>query len=261
MPEGDTVWLAATNLDRALGRQVLELADLRVPAFATVDLTGREVLEVRSRGKHILTRMSGGLTLHTHFKMEGSWHLYRAGARWGGGPDDQVRALLGTSAWTAVGYRLGIVEVVRTAQEDAVVGHLGPDLLGTDWDLDEALARIRDAPDRAIGEALLDQRNVAGIGTVYRAETLFLSGVSPWRTVGEVPTLPRVLDLAHRLLRANRDTAAQVTTGDTRRGHELWVYGRARLPCRRCGTTVRSAQQGDPPRERISFWCPRCQPE
>ncbi len=168
--------------------------------------------------------------------------------------------MLETGAWTAVGYRLGVVELVATADEASVVGHLGPDLLGDDWDVDEAVRRILLEPQRTIGEALLDQRNLAGIGTVYRAETLFISGLSPWTPAGAVD-VRAVAGRARRLLMANRERSSQITTGDARRGRELWVYGRAGQPCRRCGTAIRSAQQGEPPRDRISYWCPSCQPE
>jgi endonuclease-8 len=260
VPEGDTVWLVARRLDDALAGDVLRRSDLRVPALATVDLAGRRVLEVRPRGKHLLTRVEGGLTLHTHLRMDGMWHLYRRGVRWAGGPDHQVRVVLETDGWSAVGYRLPVVELVETAAEDTVVGHLGPDLLDPGFDLDEALRRLAADPGREIGQALLDQRSVAGIGNVYKAETLFVRRTSPWTPVGEVDDLPAVLDTARRLLEANKQHASQATTGDPRRGHEHWVYGRAGRPCRRCGTTIVSAMQGPAPYDRITAFCPTCQP-
>ena len=116
MPEGDTVWLVARRLDDALAGDVLRRSDLRVPALATVDLSGRRVLEVRPRGKHLLTRVEGGLTLHTHLRMDGMWHLYRQGLRWAGGPDAQVRVVLETDDWSAIGYRLPVVELVETTK-------------------------------------------------------------------------------------------------------------------------------------------------
>jgi endonuclease-8 len=140
------------------------------------------------------------------------------------------------------------------------VGHLGPDLLGQDWDPDEAVRRLLAAPERAIGEALLDQRNLAGIGNLYKAEVLFLQGLSPWAPAGSVRDLPRLVSRAQLLLERNRDEPAQVTTGDTRRGRHHWVYGRAGQPCRRCGTAIMVDGQGDPAYERVTFWCPRCQP-
>ena len=186
MPEGDTVWLAAQRLDTALAGLVLLSSDFRVPALAETDLAGRRVLGVTPRGKHLLWRIEGGLTLHTHFRMDGTWHLYRPGERRTGGPDWQVRAVLETAPWTAVGYRLPVLELLPTDQEDDVVGHLGPDVLGPDWDLDEAVRRLQAAPDAEIGMALLDQRNLAGIGNLYKVESLFLCGVHPWARVADV---------------------------------------------------------------------------
>jgi endonuclease-8 len=246
-------------MHEALAGRVLTRTDFRVPQLATTDLTGREVLQVTARGKHLLTRVAGGLTLHTHFKMEGSWHLYSPGARWTGGPAWQVRVVLENADWQAVGYRLAVVELLATAAEDTSVGHLGPDLLGADWDEAEALRRMQLAPDREIGPALLDQRNLAGIGNLYKTETLFLGGLTPWTLVSEVRDLGAVLRRARRLMMANRDRWEQTTTGSLRRGEDHWVFERAGSPCRRCGTRINEAMQGDPPHERISYWCPSCQ--
>ena len=187
MPEGDTVWLTARRLHEALAGRVLTRSDFRVPRYATTDLTGRTVTECAARGKHLLTRVEGGITVHTHLRMDGSWRVRPAADRVGGG--HRVRLVLANDSWQAVGYQLGIVEVVPTAREAGVVGHLGPDLLGPDWDPAEAARRLRAAPARAVGEALLDQRNLAGIGNIYKAEVLFLGGVHPWRPVGEVAGL------------------------------------------------------------------------
>jgi endonuclease VIII len=260
MPEGDTVWLAARRMNGALAGRALTRTDFRVPQLATADLTGQTVSEVVSRGKHLLTRIGTDVTLHTHFRMDGSWHLYRHGDRWKGGPAHEVRLLLENSEWQAVGYRLPVVELLRRGEEGTAVGHLGPDLLGPDWDLDEAVRRLVADPERTIGEALLDQRNLAGIGNLYKAEVLFLAGLSPWRRVGDVPDVAAVVRSAQRLLLANRDHPWQVTTGVHRRGHEHWVYGRAGKPCRRCGTTIAVATQGQAPDNRVTSWCPACQP-
>src|SRR5207247_9973722 len=127
-----------------------------ISPFATADLGGKVVRGVAARGKHLLVRTDAGVTLHTHFKMEGAWHLYRPGERWRG-PGWQVRAVLRTRGWVAVGFRLGVCELLPTADERQVVGHLGPDVLGTDWDPAEAAGRLRADPARAIGSALLDQ--------------------------------------------------------------------------------------------------------
>ncbi|MEU5246730.1 DNA-formamidopyrimidine glycosylase family protein [Streptomyces asoensis] len=259
MPEGDTVLQAARRLHEALAGKVLTRSDLRVPKFATADLTGRAVLDVTARGKHLLTRVGGGLTLHSHLRMDGSWKVFTNDQRWTGGPAHQIRAILGTHDRTAVGYRLPVLELLRTADEEQAVGHLGPDLLGPDWDPEQALANLLTDPDRALGEALLDQRNLAGIGNVYKCELCFLLGVTPWLPVGVLPAdrAAKLPALAKKLLEANRERPNRNTTG--RRGQDLFVYGRARRPCLRCGTRIRLADQGDGSRERPTYWCPTCQ--
>ncbi|MDT7570903.1 MAG: endonuclease [Actinomycetota bacterium] len=259
MPEGDTVWLAGRRLHDALAGRVLTTSDFRAPDLATTDLTGRQVLEVVSRGKHLLTRVEGGLTLHTHFRMDGTWHLYRAGERWRGGPDWQVRVVLGNEEWSAVGYRLPVVELLETGHEDRAVGHLGPDVLGSDWDTAEAVRRLLGDPAREIGMALLDQRNLAGLGNLYRMEMLFLRGITPWVAVGDVPDLAGLVDLGRRLMVANKGHVEQITTGSRKRGETHWVFERSGRPCRRCGTRILSAEQGEPPYQRLTYWCPHCQ--
>ncbi|MET9605487.1 DNA-formamidopyrimidine glycosylase family protein [Streptomyces sp. NPDC006512] len=261
MPEGDSVHRAASRLHAALAGKPLTVSDLRVPRFATADLTGRTTLDVTPRGKHLLTRLEGGLTLHSHLRMDGAWHVFAPGEKWRGGPAYEIRAVLGTADATAVGYRLPVLELLRTADEDRVVGHLGPDLLGPGWDAAVAAANLLADPARPLGEALLDQRNLAGIGNIYKAELCFLAQVSPWTPVGALPdpetTLPRLAAAAHRLLAANTgENGRRSTTGSRLRGRELFVYGRARRPCLRCGTPVREAPQDDRP----TYWCPRCQP-
>jgi endonuclease-8 len=260
MPEGDTVWLAGRRLDDALSGRVLTGSDFRVPRYATVDLAGRTVRDVVSRGKHLLTRIGDDLTLHTHFRMDGSWHLYRHGDPWRGGAGHQIRVVLENAEWQAVGYRLPVVDLVPRSEEETLVGHLGPDLLGPDWDLEEAVRRTARAPEVELGTALLDQRNLAGIGNLYKAEVCFLAGVSPWRPVGEVADLPALLARAQRLLELNKSTWHQSTTGDRRRGHDHWVFERDGKPCRRCGTRILMADQGEAPYARITYWCPHCQP-
>lgn len=259
MPEGDTVWLTAHRLHAALAGRTLVRAELRVPKLATVELTGRGVLEVVARGKHLLTRLDGGLTLHSHLRMDGAWHLYGPRDRWRGGPQHQVRAVLGAGERTAVGYRLPVLELMATTEEAAAVGHLGPDLLGPDWDPARALTGLLSRPDRPLGEALLDQRNLAGLGNVYVSELCFLRGVTPWTPAGLVPAPQKLVALARRLLDANRARPGHVTTGDTRRGRAHWVYGREHEPCLRCGTPVRRADHGAGERARVAYWCPGCQ--
>ena len=260
MPEGDTVWLAGKRLHEALAGKVLRRSDFRVPQLATTDLSGRRVLDVTPRGKHLLTRLEGELTLHTHFRMDGSWHLYRPGDALTGGPEWQIRVVLDSGDWHAVGYRLPVVELLDTADEHRVVGHLGPDLLGPDWDPDEAVRRLLDAPGAEVGMALLDQRNLAGLGNLYRCELLFLRGLTPWLLVRDVPDLEAVVRLGHRLMLANQDRYEQSTTGSLRRGEDHWVYERSGRPCRRCGTRIAAAEQGVAPYARLTYWCPVCQP-
>ena len=246
----------------ALAGRPLVRSDFRVPQLATADLAGQTVTEVVSRGKHMLTRTDAGLTLHTHFRMDGSWHLYRAGSRWSGGPTWQIRAVLANRDWEAVGYRLPVIDLLSTADEQQVVGHLGPDLLGEDWNEVEVLRRLRAQPQREIGPALLDQRNLAGIGNLYKSEVLFLSGITPWTRVIAAGDLSALLRRAHRLLNANRSHWQQSTTGSLRGGEQHWVFERAGRPCRRCGTRIRTALQPEserPEQARISYWCPSCQ--
>jgi endonuclease-8 len=260
MPEGDTVWLTAHRLDRALAGRELTVGELRIPQLATVDLSGETITAVVARGKHLLTRFASGATLHSHLRMDGSWYLSRAGTRPHRHPDHMIRAQLANTEWTATGYRVHDLQLVATEREDDLVGHLGPDLLGPDWDPDRAVANLLGAPDVAIGEALLDQRNLAGIGNLYKCEVLFLERVNPWTPTGAVPDLPAIVRLAQRLLRTNRDHPEQSTTGRTARGQDHWVYGRRNEPCLRCRTPVRSAEQGTAPYQRSTWWCPSCQP-
>src|SRR5512139_2274821 len=274
MPEGDVVWLTARRLHAALAGRPLTRSDFRVPRYAGADLRGRHVHEVMSRGKHLLIRVDGDVTIHTHLMMDGSWRIAPAASAGSASRDPNVRLVLANDQWLALGRSLGVVDILRTGQEETVVGRLGPDLLGPGWDPAEAERRLRARPERPIGEALLDQTVLAGIGNVYKAEVLFLRGVHPWRAVGEVDDLAGLIALARRLLDANKERHGHVTTGDRRPGHEHWVYGRAGRPCRRCGTRIERADQG--PRapagarlatggaagsaERVTFWCPRCQP-
>ena len=263
MPEGDTVYRTAANLGSALTGKVLTGCDVRVPRYATVDLTGETVDSVASRGKHLLIRV-GGSVIHSHLKMEGAWHVYAAGSRWRR-PAFEARIVLRTDGLQAVGFALGTLEILPRDREGEVVGYLGPDLLGPDWDAAEALRRLEAQPDRAVGLALLDQRNLAGLGNVYRNELCFLRGVLPSRPVREVQDLPRLVDLARRTLEANKNRVERTLTGDTRRGRQDWVYGRAGKPCRRCGTPIAAGTLGDPVRpgqgasDRDVYWCPRCQ--
>ncbi|MEB8324412.1 DNA glycosylase [Dietzia kunjamensis] len=277
MPEGDSVHRAAARVREAIVGRTLDRSELRVPRFAAVDLAGRTVMAARSRGKHLLVVVGPDeqgrdpVTLHIHLKMEGRIHVLRAGDRWRF-PAHTVRLLLRAGDVEVVGTELGMLRALTPAEADRAVDHLGPDLLGADWDpvtsADEVVRRIGERPTRTIGEALLDQRNLAGIGTVYRAELCFLRGVDPRDPVEVVPDLRAMVTLARRMLVANADRTVRVTTGDTRRGRELWVYGRDGKACRRCGTEVETFRLGgraDPDEpsdslDRVAYRCPSCQP-
>jgi endonuclease-8 len=258
VPEGDTVHRTARRLDRALSGDRLVRSDFRVPQHATADLTGATVVETVARGKHLLTRIDAEepLTLHTHLKMEGSWRTYAPEERWKR-PADQARVVLATDRSVAVGFSLGVVELIPREREAEAVGHLGPDLLGPDWDEEVALTRLLSQPDRAVREALLDQRNLAGIGNMYAAELCFISGVAPTTPVHDVPDLRRLVRRAQLMLEQNVQRATQSTTGDLR--EPFWVYRRDKRGCRRCGTPIVVAMLGRPGRERAAYWCPSCQ--
>lgn len=262
MPEGDAVWRTAERLRKGLDGRLLLRTDFRVPQHATADLAGGTVVETVSRGKHLLTRIDhdgSRWTLHTHLKMEGSWRVLGPGERWSK-PAHLARVVLEADGRTAVGFQLGIVELLPREREDDVVGHLGPDLLGPDWDEQEAVRRLTADPDRPLGEALLDQRNLAGIGTIYRTELCFLTGYDPRSPVSVVADPLRMVRLARTMLDQNRHHAQIVTTGDKRRGRSLWVYGRGRERCLRCGTPIERGELGQPGVERLAYWCPVCQP-
>jgi endonuclease VIII len=261
VPEGDTVWRTAERLHRALAGKPIVDADLRWPEISTADLRGRDTIEVVSRGKHVLHRIGGGLTLHSHLRMEGQWRIEATpalAARWRRNP--QLRALVSAPDWTALGLRLGMLDLVPTNREADLVGHLGPDVLGPDWDAGSAVDNLARA-HVPIGQALLDQRNLAGIGTMWCAETLFLEKVPPWSVAAELDrgVLERVVARAHRLIDNGRRHAVQSSTGSYRLDDAHYVHARSGRPCRRCGTTVRVAPIGVAPQERKMFYCPGCQ--
>lgn len=286
MPEGDSVYRAASALHRSLVGQVLVRTDFRVPRLATADLSGRSVLETVPRGKHILVRVSPGaepgspaLTLHSHLMMDGRWDVLDRPAdgsrpRWRR-PAHTARAILETDRCQAVGFAIQQVVLVPTAQEDQLVGHLGPDLLAPQWSQpmrDEAVRRLLLRPQRPIATALMDQSVLAGIGNIYRNELLFLHRLAPETPVDQVGDLPGLVEDAHRLLLLNRDRGIRVTTGDPRRGRQLGVYSRDRRACLRCGTMLIRRSWDDaeaehdprtglrpPARERPLYTCPRCQ--
>ena len=269
MPEGDSVYQLSKRLQFMTGREVTRCS-LRVPRFATVDFTGMTVERVWPYGKHLF--MQFGVDghepqiLHTHLKMEGTWSVHRAGARWSK-PGHTARVVLQLAARGGdielVGHSLGLVDVFPARLYEAEMGYLGPDLLAANFDVEEAARRILADPEREIGRSLLDQQRVAGIGNEYRAEICFLAGIHPARTVAEVGEdgVVKMLRIARRLMWANKDEVKRVTTGVKRAGETSYVFGRNNKPCRRCTTLIKQGflgGQGD--LERVIWWCPTCQP-
>jgi len=250
MPEGDTVWHTAAELRKHLAGRTLTRCDIRVPRFATVDLTGQVVDEVLSRGKHLFLRV-GQASIHSHLKMDGSWRVGTRPAR----VDHRARVILEAGDIRAIGIDLGVLDVLERARDGEVVAHLGPDLLGEDWDPALAAANLTAHPGRPLAEALLDQRVLAGVGNVYCNELCFVSGHLPTAPVSALADPRRLVSRARDMLWANRFRWNRCTTGDTRAGRQLWVYGRGGLGCRRCGTPIACDNAGD----RVAYWCPTCQ--
>ena len=258
MPEGDTVLRTARRLHAAFAGEVLRRAELRWGDRDADVLVGATTTEVVARGKHLLHRTESGWTLHSHLRMEGSWRIAAASEPVPHRAD--VRAVLATDVWTGLGLRLGMLDLVRTDDEHRLVGHLGPDVLGADWDEDLAVAHLLASPT-TIGAALLDQRNLAGVGTLYCSESLFLEKMQPWTPARDLAEadVRRVVRRAHRLLHANVEHAVQSTTGSRRAGESVYVHARSGRACRRCRGSVRVAMIGPPTQERTMFYCPTCQ--
>jgi endonuclease VIII len=255
MPEGDTVYRTAAKLREALVGKTLTRCDVRVPKFATVDLTGVAVDEVLSRGKHLFIRV-GDASIHSHLKMDGAWLI---GGQIRRVPAHKVRILLANADTQAAGIDLGVLEILPRDRDMDAVAHLGPDLLGDDWEPRIAAANLVADPDRPLAAALLDQRVMAGVGNVYANELCFVSGRLPTSPVSSVKDPLRVVQRARDMLWLNRSRVNRTTTGNTRPGSDLWIYGRVGRPCRRCGTTVESDRAQATGTDRISFWCPNCQ--
>jgi endonuclease-8 len=266
MPEGDTIFRTADVLRAALsGRRITRAVAQPRPGLRCVPdlsrLIGATVSSVDPRGKHLLIGFDNGLTLRSHLRMSGSWHRYRPGERWRR-PRTQASAILETNESIAVAFNTPVVELMTEAElhRSRSLSTLGPDLLAPSFDPDEALRRLRMGGEVELGNALLDQRAVAGIGNVYKSEVAFLEARDPWAPVRAFSDdeLMAILRTARRLLRANTRGGGRVTTGSQARGEGLWVYGRAGRPCRRCGTGVEVRRQGE--QARLTYWCPRCQP-
>jgi endonuclease-8 len=263
VPEGDTIFRVAAALRGYLAGQRIEAARARVPGPRIERVVGSRVNEVESRGKHLLVHFDNGLVLHSHLRMQGTWHRYRPGERWRR-PAAQARVVLEVPGSVVVCFDAPVMELLeeRAIELHPALRTLGPDLLADEFDAEDALRRLR-APARqglSLAEALLDQRAQAGVGNVFKSEVLFLEHQHPMRRVRDVDddTLRRLLATAEEQLRANTTTRGRVTTGRRPAPSRTWVYGRAGRPCLRCGARIERARIGDLPRP--TFWCPRCQP-
>ena len=258
MPEGDTVWRTAHRLHEVFAGQELTVCDLRWPGLSTFDLTGRRTREVVPRGKHLLHRLDDGWTLHSHLRMEGSWRIERQPAARPRGA--KVRAVLGTDAYLVVGWSLGMLDVVRSVDEVTLVGHLGPDLLGPDWDADVALGRVR-AHDGSLASALLDQRNLAGLGTMWASEAMFAARLDPFAPAASVPegVLGAMLERVRARMRGSCASSLPSSAVTAHGAVTTSVHGRRHKPCRRCGTLVAMRFDGPPTRQRTIYYCPACQ--
>jgi endonuclease VIII len=273
MPEGDTVFRAARTLQKALAGRTVTRFESMLPQLTRVDddtpLAGRRVERVWSQGKHLLMAFSGDLVLRTHMRMNGSWHVYRPGEPWQR-PRREMRVVLETDAFVAVAFSVPVAEFSTAGEAARDLRPLGPDLLDSGFDAAEAARRLRGAAMASIGDALLDQRLIAGAGNVYKSEVCFLCGVDPFAPVGDLTDdqIDAVIRTARTLLLANTAPASGAgivtyhglrrTTGRANPAERLWVYGRRGRPCRRCGTPIRSRKQG--PDARTTYWCPVCQP-
>jgi endonuclease VIII len=262
VPEGDSVYRLARRLDRSVKGRTVVTSQFRVPALAGSRVDGQTVVEHVTHGKHLLTRFSGGVSLHSHLRMDGEWSVTRPGKRLPTRLMHEVRLIWELDNRSTVwGVRLHDLALVATADESSLIGHLGPDPLRDDWDPDEAVRRLRSRPETPLVSALLDQTLMAGLGNLWVNELAFLMGVSPWTPIGEVDVDRLVTRAAQALRFSAEGTAIQVTTGINKRGEDHWVSGRQGRACLRCGTIVEMVEElPDDPANRRTWWCPHCQP-
>ena len=273
MPEGDTIFRAAATLQRALAGKRVERFESVFPALTRIHddhpFTGATIENVRAHGKHLLMQFSNGFVLRTHMRMNGSWHIYRPGEPWQRARS-RMRVLVGTTEFEAVGFDIPVAEFIKTRAigKHAELSRLGPDVLAPEFDRAEAIRRLRERAALEIAEALLNQRVLAGLGNVYKSEVLFLCGVHPFARVDTVGPgqIECLVDTGRKLLLANVSGAMapmttyvglRRTTSRSDPSERLWVYGRARLPCRKCGTAIELRKQGQG--ARLTYWCPTCQ--
>jgi endonuclease-8 len=276
VPEGDTIFRSARALHQAFAGKMVTLFETAYAPLASVNdqspVTGRTIEQVESRGKWLLIHFSGDLILLTHMLMSGSWHIYRVGERWKRARS-HMRVVLGTSDLLAIAFDVPVARfhTARTLERFAGVAGLGPDLLGKGFALDEAEARLLDRGEEEIGNVLLNQRVLAGIGNVFKSEICFACGVNPFRRVATLRAqeIECLLATARRFLAANVADGAgdgivtysggRRTTGSSNPAARLWVYRRAGSECRRCGAAILMRKQG--PGARSTYWCPECQKE
>jgi endonuclease-8 len=271
MPEGDTLARIATALRPHLIGRTVAAARARAPGPQVGRVVGQPIVEVEAVGKHLLIKFGNGLQLRTHLGMHGSWHRYRPGEAWRRAPSRAV-LVLEVPGTVAVCFDAPGVDLFEARAEPLhpIVGRLGPDLTAPDFDSAEAIRRLRGAErsEMGIGEALLDQRAVAGVGNVFKSEVLFIERVDPFAPVKDLSDaqLQGIVSTARRFLQSNADpeaSASRTTTRDPITGKSLapsrlWVYGRAGRPCHRDGTLILSAPQGAE-LPRTTYWCPTCQ--
>lgn len=260
MPEGDTVWRTAHRLHQVFAYHEMTRCDLRWPSIAEYDFTGAHTDEVVSYGKHILHRLQHQgqqWTIHSHLRMDGSWIIEH--------PDKpvfghRVRAVLGTAEYTAIGHDLGMLDVVHTSDEHQLIGHLGPDVLGANWDPNQAVTNLQSRPV-PIGAGLLDQRNLAGVGTMWAAEVLFVERVDPFALTTDLPDarLRQIVTRVQRMIDVGKGHAIPSSTGEYRPGRTMYVHGRRNGRCRRCGTGIQMRKTGPPTQQRPMWFCPSCQ--
>lgn len=262
MPEGDSLYRFAARLRPVLEGQVLRDVRAHGPGpIPRVDrVVGATCTGVRSQGKNLVISFDNGLALRGHLRMYGTWHVYRPGQPWTK-PESQARLVLEVDGATVVNFSAPVIELIeeRALDHYEPLAGLGPDLLGDDFDAEEAFRRLRHPTggQMTIGDAIMDQRAMAGVGNIWKHETLFRCGVNPWRRLDELDdaTLRAIIDTAHHLLRASVGKPNRF--GLTRRP-SMFVYMRAGQPCRRCATRIRSAAQGIDVRQ--TAYCPKCQP-
>lgn len=267
MPEGDTLARIAVALRPYLAGRVVTGARARLPGPQVSRIVGQKIDAVDAAGKNLLIKFDGGLELRTHLGLHGSWHRYRPGETWRR-PPSRAALVIEVPGAVAVCFDAPVVELFERRAEvvHPTISMLGPDLLDDDFDLAEAVRRLQDKSraETEVGEAILDQRAVAGVGNVYKSEVLFIEAVNPFEKVGKVgtATLERILTTARELLQANARSdapAGRTTTVDPKTGKKLapsrlWVYDRAGRPCHRCGAIIRSDSQGDE-LPRVTYWC------